>query len=915
MRKVFLTFLGIILGFQLSASRIEGTITDGETGELLVGVSVFLKDNIKYSTSSGLDGTYNLRNLPAGSHTIVYRLISYETIEQKIQISDNANQKISVALTPQGLELTSVVVTASSNSTDYGARKLEKLSPNILNVVSSNFIENSPDITVANVLQRISGVTLERNSSGEGQYAVLRGMDKRYNISLVNGVKIASPDNKQRYIPLDIFPSELLDRLIVSKTRTADVEGDATGGAINMDMKDAPRQFTLNVNGSLGYNAMFFERDFLSFDQKKLIPVAPYEQYGKEHRATIGELGNTVSPIYSKKPLPNGIFGISAGNSFLNNRLGVILAGNYQNLNKGTNTTLFGESMSQTDESQAVRITDMNTRTYSENETRAGVHAKIDFKFNENHKLEWYNAYIYNKSLQVRESQSINYRLHYNPEAGNYDYSFQTRMRMIKQNILSSTLMGHHTLSPQLSLNWSGIFSNAKNDRPDQTYINLDQLMTNNEGIIFADADGSPRRWEHNTDRDLSGLVNLTYWTEGNYGKLSFQAGGLYRDKKRDNFYVSYTIRPLNGRQNMGEDFNTIDEIQWILSNPNGSVGPLNYKASEKTASGYGQAKWELGKWEAILGLRAEHTNQGYFMYFPNADDDPEGKQIYLDLLPNVNLKYAYSDKGNLRASYYRSVNRPGFFEIVPYQMQYEDYEEYGNPELRRAIIDNADLRWEFFPNPTEQIMVGVFYKHIKDPIEYAYYTKNYRQFGYMPVNLGNANNLGAEIDVIKYYREFGIKANYTYTNSSIITPKAYYTRDDAGNIIRAFEDQKRTLVGQASHVANLALLYKSVNHGFDAQIALSYTGDKIVIASHYLNSDFWQKGGFYLDASAEKKFKNGFAVFAKANNLLNTPNIEFIKTHNPSNDRFPLQTADGNTIIRKEYYKPSFMVGVRYKM
>ena len=135
--------------------------------------------------------------------------------------------------------------------------------------------------------------------------------------------------------------------------------------------------------------------------------------------------------------------------------------------------------------------------------------------------------------------------------------------------------LGHHKLLPQLSLNWSGIFSLAKNDRPDQTYINLDQLVTNNEGIIFADADGSPRRWEHNTDRDLSGLINLTYLIDSDFGKLTLQGGGLYRNKKRDNFYVSYTIRPLNGRQNKGEDFNTIDEIQWVLSNPQGSVGPL----------------------------------------------------------------------------------------------------------------------------------------------------------------------------------------------------------------------------------------------------------------------------------------------------------------------------------------------------
>ena len=112
-------------------------------------------------------------------------------------------------------------------------------------MVSAKSMQLSPDLNVANVLQRVSGVTMERDNSGEAQYAILRGMDKRYNYTLVNGVKIPSPDNKNRYVPLNIFPSELLDRLEVTKSLTADMEGDAAGGAVNMVMKDAPGQFYL----------------------------------------------------------------------------------------------------------------------------------------------------------------------------------------------------------------------------------------------------------------------------------------------------------------------------------------------------------------------------------------------------------------------------------------------------------------------------------------------------------------------------------------------------------------------------------------------------------------------------------------------------------------------------------------------
>ena len=134
-----------------------------------------------------------------------------------------------------------------------------------MNIVSARTIEVSPDITVANVVQRVSGVTVERNNSGDGQYAILRGMDKRYNYTLVNGIKIPSPDNKNRFVPLDIFPAELLDRLEVTKALTADMEGDAVGGAVNMIMKDAPSQRQLTANLSVGYNASYFDRDFQYF--------------------------------------------------------------------------------------------------------------------------------------------------------------------------------------------------------------------------------------------------------------------------------------------------------------------------------------------------------------------------------------------------------------------------------------------------------------------------------------------------------------------------------------------------------------------------------------------------------------------------------------------------------------------------
>ncbi len=141
--------------------------------------------------------------------------------------------------------------------------------------------------------------------------------------------------------------------------------------------------------------------------------------------------------------------------------------------------------------------------------------------------------------------------------------------------------------------------------------------------------------------------------------------------------------------------------------------------------------------------------------------------------------------KMNVRLSYYRSINRPGFYEIVPYQIQGEEYQEKGNPNLKRARIDNIDLRWEWLPSKTEQILAGgVFYKYLKDPIEQVFVTSDGKigatDAYYMPDNLGNAKNMGFEIDVIKYIRHFGVKANYTYTHSEITTSKREYKEGDA---------------------------------------------------------------------------------------------------------------------------------------
>ncbi|MFA6060898.1 MAG: TonB-dependent receptor, partial [Taibaiella sp.] len=767
-----------------------------------------------------------------------------------------------------------------------------------------------------NVIQRVSGISIERNSNGDGQYAILRGMDKRYNYTMVNGVKIPSPDNKYRYVPLDIFPAELLDRLEIYKALTPDMEGDAIGGAVNMVMKDAPDQLSLSANLATGYSELFANRDFQSYTSGEVNKQSPYEVNGKTYNAKASDFPSAPYNYTSKKPLPNLLGGLSLGNRFFNKKLGIILAGSYQNTYRGSNSLLFDQET--VDSFSGVTLTNRNKRLYSEQQIRGGVHAKVDYHFNAKNKLQWYNAYLTLSNIQVRDAveQQLTYG-GYDPVKGNATLSYSTRSRLTQQRIYNSTLQGEHILLDKLKVQWSAVYSRATREQPDNTTISLYGTEQNfAQQITFPD--NSKRRWENNTDRDLSGYLNLTYNKAVAGVPVDWKIGGIYRDKKRDNFYNQYQFRSSDPTARYGTDFTAYSQIEWHLENPKGSVGSAqNYAAYEKIAAAYFQFKAMMRSLEIIGGFRAEHTDQGYSMYTQIGEDAPVGSQVYTDVLPSLHFRYTGIKNTNVRLSYYRSINRPGFSEIVPGPITNEEYTEKGDPNLKHAVADNLDLRYELYSRPGEVFMAGVFYKHLQNPIEYTLQLDPVRKQDkyYMPGNFGNADNYGLELDFIKFFNKFGIKGNYTYTHSSITTKKFKRIRDEYGNIAPSYPEQTRPLYGQAAHIANLSLIYKDIRNGWDAQLAGNYTGDRIVTVSENIDADIWQKGFFQLDFSIEKTFRNHFGIFAKVNNILNTPMETYIKGQSTVNSMVPDQDLSGNTLIQRDFYQRSYLLGLRYKL
>lgn len=928
---LFVLFLISIFSINpLSASNIQGKVTDAKTGEELPGATIVIKQTSK-GTSSGLDGSFLLRNIQEGTYTLTCSYISYNSSEATITLGKDQTLTVNFKLQPVSTTLEQVIISASGvKNTELSARQTEKNAVQVMNVISARTIELSPDMDMSNVVQRMSGITIDKSSSSSGQYALLRGMDKRYTYTLVNGIKIPSTHNKHRYITLDMFPSDIVERVEVTKALTADMEADAVSGVVNMIMKNAPDQLLIQTNIATGYNMFFANNAFHTFSTSSLNPYSPYERNEKGYRATPTDFP-TDNLIVKNVNFPINYNGnLSLGNRFFNKKIGWIVSLGIQNVYTGENNLYFKDDLSR-DGLNLPILKDMQERVYSEKKTNTGLHNKLDYSLNRSNSFSLYTAYLATERTQIRETQKTDMVTSYDPENGNLNRSFHSRHRYNHQNLFTSTLQGSHQITKDFNAQWSVVYSKAANRTPDEATITYGNSLENFQPVRqYVDFDGSTRIWRKNSDQDQAAYVNFTY--KPNWGSLKpeIKFGGLFRDKKRSSFYNKYVLNAIVSVQQAdtsyvsffsekGVHWNSYQDIVWSVYNPRGTVAVgENYDASEKVAASFAMISLNLEKLNITSGIRYEHTRQGYYMLFPIGEPHPSGEQVFPEFLPSLHLKYNVTPNQNIRLSYYKALNKPGFQEIVPYIDASEEPVTAGNKNLKHAVANNIDLRWEWFPSGLDQIMCGLFYKHIKDPIEFAFdkFMNVSQNIVYTPINSEKAINYGIELDVVKYFRQWGIRGNYTRTQSSITTTKLSRVKGSQGNDSTAYVSQTRPLYGQSANVGNISLLYKGINNGVNGQIAFSYVGDKIFTISRFIDNDLWQDGAWQLDASAEKNFNNGISLFVKAHNLLNTHLKVYIKKTNPLNYDVPFNDENqAHTLVRDEYSMPSFFLGFRYKL
>ncbi len=895
------------------SQEIRGKVTDVANGESLVAATVTLKSNAKkYSTYTGLDGSYVFKNIEAGTYTEGIQYVGYDSKKTTVEANKGITLHNDIQLKLHADKLDAVVVNANmSKGSDISARRGERISSNLLNIISARAIENSPDITVGNVLQRAAGVSLVKNSSGDGENAIIRGMADRYNYTTINGVKIPSPDDKTRSIPLDIFPSDLLQRLEVVKSLTPSMEGDAIGGVTNMVLKEAPEHLAYSLNSSLGYNSFFNTHAFTTFDHSGAPFKTPYEIHGSGYAPQPSDFNVKYLEYRTLKYPVNGFINGSIGGR-ITQKFGFLAAVSYQHIYKGSSSLFYPPS------GQPQPIPTPNTpvfapleyRTYNNLQNRLGTHLVLNYNFNERNKISFYTAFFQLDRIEHRNlQQGLSQYLHLSGQDYVYDRSLFQR-----QIIWSNSLQGKHQITDKLSADWSLVYSQALSKTPvwiDQQYSDILKYDNSNHSLSSEQKNlqDFPFNFTHSNEIDRSGYLNGHYKLSE---RLLLSVGGMYRHKTRDNVFESYQLYSGN------QPFTTIQDASFPRLTRVDTTDGLTYTSIENILAYYGELKWAFKKWEILGGLRVENTQHSYVselsIYLPGKT----GNYNYTDYLPSVNIKYKLNNKNDIRASYFSGISRPNFFEYIPVNFSGNYFDQRGNPAIQHVQSNNLDLRYEHYFGAEDYFMAGTFYKHITNPIEFAFQSQTTSQFVLEPENFGNATNYGAELVFTKHFRNFGIRGNYSYTKSSITTTKLVYSKDNNGNYVIYNSTQTRPLQGQSDHIGNLSLLYKNIKSGIEAEVSWVYTGQRIEIVSPFKNLDYWQKATSQIDFSLNVKASKRVTLFAKVSNLTNNPLVlELHTTANGyyfNNINYPDQTSKNSIIVRHDKFNQSMFIGFRFK-
>ncbi|MBL7805792.1 MAG: TonB-dependent receptor [Saprospiraceae bacterium] len=855
-----------------TTGSISGKIIDGKLAEALIGVSVKLDDNGGAITD--LDGNYVIRNVAPGVHkvSVNYPGYSTKTIEE-IVVKANQVSVVDIALEEPKLEtITEVVIVAKAQRESQSALTiLQKTSPTIGDGISAESIRRTPDRTTGDVIRRVSGASIQDN-----KFAVIRGLNDRYNIALLNGAMLSSTEPDRKAFSFDLFPSAMLDNLVVVKTASADLPGEFAGGAILLNTRDIPEESFIQANVSAGVNNVTTFNPYLSAaggktdwlgidDGTRAIPdnfpaTADFKAATKAERYRFSELFPNDWAIREKSSArPN--LGLQLSGGFVTDPSKKIQSGTTIALSYSNNNRL--QEGKRSDFDAQGQLFDYNDNQFKNN-VLWGALFNTAVKIDNVHKVGVQATYSTNTDNIVSD------------RSGN-DLEQQrivrsTAIEYTENHLLTSRLYGEHQLTDKgMRLNWGGGFNRSTRDIPSLRRMfyfknfedTLDVNIPFQAYVPFGSADPyrSGRFYSSLEENTINGNIDLSIPFAIAGEKQSVKVGGLYQKRDREfnarvmgfvlgNFLqFDYSLLSLPQDSlfvpsHIGEKGFIMDEI----TNPSdGYTGESNLSAAyvmfdNKIAD----------KLRVTWGLRAENFQQK-ISAAQYSGTPIEKDTTVTSFLPSFNITYSLNDRHQLRLSGSKTVTRPEFRELAPFSFYdfYLNANVIGNPNLTPGTIYNADLRYEIYPGQNQLFSFSLFYKRFNNPIEFTFAAQGAGTRTFSFQNVQSAQNYGIEVELRKNFDFLG----GAWENLMFFTNAAFIRSDiDLSEGVSYF-DSTRALQGQSPYIVNAGLTYNMPNWGLSTTLVYNVVGDRIAQVGTVGYADIYERHRDLLDFQISKRF------------------------------------------------------------
>ncbi len=954
--RTIITCLFLVLSFNLLAQtgKITGKVISSKTGEPLIGATISIVGKAR-AAATDLNGIYTIGGLAPGTYTISTSYISYA----KKEVSDivvTAGGSISLTITlDEASNVTDsnnvVVRRVRATKENTGALLLaQKNGASVSDGISAELIRKTPDRNTSEVLRRVSGASIQ-----DDRFVIIRGLNDRYNTAFLNGAPLPSSESDRKAFAFDIFPSNILDNLVIYKTATPDMSGEFAGGLINVSTRSIPTQNFTTISLGLGYNtrATFKERftyqggkyDFLGFDDgtrampKEIPGIEEFNKLLPADRAKYATYFSNNWALQSKKALPYGSLQFTKGLNVQrkgSDYLGMLFSLTYNN---NTGVTEGDRNIFDYDRNAPAGGPEWKDKYHDKiyyQQTLLGGLANFSLKLNSRSTLNFKNI------LSINSDDRVINRIGTPDFTGDPNFIAKVNGRWFTSNLIYSTqVSGSHLLNKSnLRLDWLGGYSLVKRSIPDLRQSIYFGDATNPNAPFVADIatgrpvpdNGGTHFYSKTNENITSAKVDMTQPFSFTGSKQNqFKLGLSFQRRVRDfNARLLGLTTYNNGNVYFDNNLLKLPEDQIFASQnlggklANGKGGftlsdgtqpTYVYDANSSLAAGYAMLDQRFGsKIRAIYGIRVENYDQQLNSVNTNfiPIHIPSKK---FDVLPSINLVYSFNPKQNLRFAYAKTLNRPEFREIAPFVFFdfVSRYSIEGDTTLQRASINNYDLRYEFYPGKSQLFSVSGFYKNFTNPIELVSSPNGSRSAIYQ--NAQSAKVYGIEAEVRSLIGTFfgssetGLLNKFTIA-ANVALLKSEIKLSNYGLINVKDLIAKRDLQGQSPYVFNGSLAYVNDKIGLSSTLSANKVGPRIYIVGTKNDVDIYEQGRTVMDFQVAKTFKDGkWEIKFNARDILSQKQIFFYdinqsKKYEIDADRIFSQNQYGRVISLIATYK-----------